>query len=42
MVNDLQIVFGLDALETSHPISNEVGHPDEIAEIFDGITYAKG
>ena len=29
-------------LESSHPISIPVNHPDEINEIFDGISYAKG
>jgi len=29
-------------LESSHPISIEVGHPDEISEIFDKISYGKG
>ncbi|XP_018306529.1 aminopeptidase N isoform X2 [Mycetomoellerius zeteki] len=42
VVHDLQNVFGLDALESSHPISIEVGHPDEISEIFDKISYGKG
>ena len=32
----------IDALESSHPISIEVKHPDEINEIFDRISYAKG
>ena len=32
----------LDALETSHPISVKVKHPDEINEIFDRISYGKG
>ena len=39
---DLQSVLKIDALETSHPISIPVGHPDEINEIFDRIPYAKG
>lgn len=42
VVHELQNVFGLDALESSHPISVEVGHPDEINEIFDKISYDKG
>lgn len=42
VVHDLQNVFGLDALQSSHPISIEVGHPDEIGEIFDTISYEKG
>ena len=32
---DLQSVMRIDALESSHPISIPVGHPDEISEIFD-------
>ena len=42
VVSDLQRVFGLDALTTSHPISIPVKHPDEISEIFDAISYSKG
>ncbi|XP_059096600.1 puromycin-sensitive aminopeptidase-like protein [Tigriopus californicus] len=37
-----QVVFVEDALETSHPISVTVNHPDEINEIFDNISYEKG
>lgn len=32
----------LDALDSSHPIEVEVGHPSEVSEIFDNITYNKG
>ena len=32
----------LDGLENSHPIEVPVNHPDEINEIFDTISYAKG
>ena len=35
-------MFGIDALESSHPISIPVKHPDEINEIFDRISYGKG
>jgi aminopeptidase N len=42
VVNDMQAVMRVDALETSHPISIQVKHPDEIAEIFDSISYSKG
>ncbi|ALC47212.1 CG14516 [Drosophila busckii] len=42
VVNELQTVFQLDALTTSHKISQEVGNPQEISEIFDRISYAKG
>ena len=40
--HELQNVFALDALESSHPVSVEVGHPEEINEIFDRISYEKG
>ncbi|XP_076343082.1 aminopeptidase N-like [Tachypleus tridentatus] len=42
IVSTLQPVLVLDSLKTSHPISVPVNHPDEIAEIFDGISYSKG
>lgn len=42
VVNEVQSVFLLDALSSSHKISVEVGNPDEINEIFDRISYAKG
>jgi len=32
----------LDALHSSHPIEVEVGHPSEVDEIFDNISYNKG
>ena len=42
VISDLQDVFRIDALESSHPISIPVKHPDEISEIFDRISYGKG
>ncbi|KZS09066.1 Aminopeptidase N [Daphnia magna] len=42
VINDIQDVFGVDALESSHPISVEVNDPNEINELFDDISYAKG
>ncbi len=36
------VALRLDALQTSHPVEIEVHHPDEISEIFDQISYAKG
>ena len=35
-------VMMLDSLGTSHPISIKVKNPDEIDDIFDGISYSKG
>lgn len=32
----------LDALQNSHPIEVPCGHPSEIEEIFDAISYCKG
>ena len=32
----------LDSLATTHPIEVKVHHPDEIAEIFDEVSYSKG
>ncbi|XP_069952147.1 aminopeptidase N [Cherax quadricarinatus] len=40
--NDLQDVLEMDSLESSHPISIPVGRPEEINQIFDGISYSKG
>lgn len=42
VVDDLQNVFLLDVYKSSHPISVEVNHPNEIDEIFDSISYEKG
>jgi len=42
-VNDeLVRALDLDALDNSHPIEVPVGHPAEIDEIFDAISYSKG
>ena len=42
----VQSVFGvaqsLDAMKSSHPVEVQVQHPDEIHDIFDAISYAKG
>ncbi|XP_070570403.1 puromycin-sensitive aminopeptidase-like [Ptychodera flava] len=32
----------IDALKNSHPIEVKVGHPSEVDEIFDVISYSKG
>uniref|UniRef100_A0A1B6CLC6 Aminopeptidase n=1 Tax=Clastoptera arizonana TaxID=38151 RepID=A0A1B6CLC6_9HEMI len=42
VVHELQNVFLLDMYKSSHPISVEVHHPNEIDEIFDSISYSKG
>ncbi len=34
--------FELDSLKNTHPIEVTVGHPAEISEIFDKVSYAKG
>ncbi|EDV29668.1 uncharacterized protein TRIADDRAFT_20166 [Trichoplax adhaerens] len=39
---DVQRAFSLDAFVTSHPVQVTVYHPDEINEVFDTISYAKG
>jgi aminopeptidase N len=45
-VEFVQSVYGLalslDSMQSSHPVEVEVNHPDEINEIFDAISYAKG
>ncbi|XP_039289965.1 aminopeptidase N isoform X2 [Nilaparvata lugens] len=42
VTEDLQNVFLLDAYKSSHPISVNVNHPNEIDDIFDSISYEKG
>ena len=39
---DLHRVMDLDSTANSHPIVQEVNHPDQITEIFDTISYSKG
>jgi len=39
---DLNRALSLDALKHTHPIEVTVHHPDEIAEIFDEVSYSKG
>lgn len=34
-------IMNLDSVSTSHPISVDVDNPDDINQIFDGITYGK-
>jgi aminopeptidase N len=42
IIENLQYVFGVDALETSRPINIEVNTPAEINSMFDAISYEKG
>ncbi|BFZ00939.1 hypothetical protein BsWGS_03978 [Bradybaena similaris] len=42
VISDVQNAFDFDGLASSHPVYVPVGHPDEINEIFDTISYAKG
>ncbi|XP_037077487.1 aminopeptidase N-like isoform X2 [Pollicipes pollicipes] len=42
ITSQVQHVMTMDALESSHPISIVVQHPDEIGQIFDRISYQKG
>ncbi|XP_064191653.1 aminopeptidase N-like [Anguilla rostrata] len=42
---DVHGVFAIDALASSHPLSSredEINKPEQINELFDGITYSKG
>ncbi|XP_054279876.1 aminopeptidase N-like isoform X2 [Macrosteles quadrilineatus] len=41
-VNNLLAVYSLDSLASSHPVSVPIGHPSEITQIFDHISYKKG
>ena len=41
-IREVQRTFPYDSLQSSHPISVEVQHPDEIGQIFDTISYGKG
>lgn len=40
--DDMGSALRLDALYHTHPIEIEVGHPAEIDEIFDAVSYSKG
>ncbi|KAG8235175.1 hypothetical protein J437_LFUL015481, partial [Ladona fulva] len=40
--NEIQDVFFLDALESSHPVHMEVTDPEFVEEVYDSISYIKG
>uniref|UniRef100_A0A8D8Y0U5 Aminopeptidase n=2 Tax=Cacopsylla melanoneura TaxID=428564 RepID=A0A8D8Y0U5_9HEMI len=42
VTDNLVRALELDALKSSHPIEIPVGHPSEVEEIFDDISYNKG
>ncbi|MBI4035953.1 M1 family metallopeptidase [Candidatus Daviesbacteria bacterium] len=42
IANEMGEAFSLDALKNTHPIEVPVGHPAEISEIFDKVSYSKG
>lgn len=42
LCNEVQSVFIMDSLSSSHEISVNVHDPDSINEIFDRISYGKG
>lgn len=41
-MDQLQVVFATDALESANPMTNNVSTPSEISGNFGSITYAKG
>ena len=41
VVDDLQPIMVTDAGAASHPIIVDVRNPDQINEVFDGISYSK-
>jgi len=42
-INDEQVpALRLDSLKSTHPVSVDISHPDEIRTIFDNISYEKG
>lgn len=42
VATEMAEAFRLDSLKNTHPIEVAVGHPAEISEIFDKVSYAKG
>lgn len=41
-LSNIQLIFPLDSLSSSHPVSVPIGNPSEISQIFDVISYRKG
>jgi aminopeptidase N len=41
-VEQIHSVFQVDALTSTHPMTNEVNTPEEASAIFDNISYNKG
>lgn len=42
VVEQIHSVFAIDALKTTHPMTNDVITQSEISGIFDSISYSKG
>lgn len=42
VIEETSGAFSKDSLKTTHPIAVKVNNPNEIAEIFDAISYGKG
>lgn len=42
VASEMGVAYQPDSLKNTHPIEVEVGHPAEISEIFDKVSYAKG
>nr|CDS24674.1 puromycin sensitive aminopeptidase [Echinococcus granulosus] len=42
LTDEISNAMATDELKTSHPIEVEVHSPDEVAEIFDAVSYKKG
>jgi aminopeptidase N len=41
-VDNTLSIFKFDSLKSSHPVSVTIGHPNQISQIFDSISYDKG
>jgi aminopeptidase N len=42
VVDQIQSVFQMDALQSTHPMTSTVNTPAEASAIFDSISYNKG